>query len=67
MVAILLYTAESDFKSLPLGEDKMVDTTVVVDVMTTLLKTEKSLIKTVSVILKVYSKFVTIYYNEQPI
>jgi hypothetical protein len=40
MVVILLYAAESDLKSLPLGEDIMVDTIVVVDVMTTLLKTD---------------------------
>ena len=67
MVAILLYAAESDLKSLPLGEDIMVDTIEVVDVMTTLLKTENLLVKTVSLILKVYNKFVTIYYNEQHI
>jgi hypothetical protein len=53
MVVILLYAAESDLKSLPLGEDIMVDTIVVVDVMTTLLKTENVLVKTVSLILKV--------------
>jgi hypothetical protein len=54
-------------KSLPLGEDIMVDTVVVVDVMTTLLKTENLLVKTVSLISKVYNRFVTIYYNEQHI